>query len=161
MYPLWPSKNYNIAMITSKFYSNFILYSFVLFRTAFSPWTSCIRFSLNGLGMGKVCFAWMKIIWPLLVRRRVTCKTCVRQLKATSHELGSIVKLASFYELSLHFKFTHSCQILVTMFINPIQARGLSEGTPQTFSSITLRAFEPILWNLVTFVEFNMKSGEF
>ena len=39
---------------------------------------------------------------------------------------------------------------LVQMFLNPIQARG-SLGTPQRFSSITLRAFELILWNLVTF----------
>ena len=53
-------------------------------------------------------------------------------------------------EISLAFTILQEVVSMRRSYFNPIQARG-SLGTPQRFLSITLRAFEIILWNLVTF----------
>ena len=52
---------------------------------------------IEWVGHGKVCVAWMKIIWP-------TSKgdmQAIRQQKATSHELGLIVKFKVKFKVML------------------------------------------------------------
>ena len=123
-----------ITLITSKFYSNFILYRIVL---CFELLASHEHFAFD--------FQWMGWAWQGLCRVNENHLTftsegdmqAMRQQKATSHELGSIVKFKVMFWVSmllwsLHFILTCSCQVLVTMLLTLFRP-GVIRGPPNVF----------------------------
>ena len=107
-----------IAMTTSKFYSNFIHYTLVSCFELLARHEHPAFDFIEWVGHGKVCVAWMKMVWPL--HQRVTCKPWIT--KTTSREWGSIVEfkvmLWTMFAFYSHVQLPSSGDTVIKIFKN-------------------------------------------